>query len=124
MGQSIKEVDMAKSARSPGRSKKSGGPNKQAKLVKKLATGQSPANAKPALDGSEPMPRVLYADLDAVYVDPADGNIIHGYFARLPSLAYAKSVPNYINRMDLRDFYFEMDCPGSNEGIWKFLFAD
>ena len=119
---------MAKSARSPDRSKKSkgkaGGSNKQAKLVKKLATGKSPANAKPALDGSELMPRVLYADLDAVYVDPADGNIIHGYFARLPSLAYAKSVPNYINRMDLRDVDFEMDCPGSNEGIWKFLFAE
>jgi hypothetical protein len=122
---------MAKSARSPDRLKKSkkpnvkvGGLSKQAKLVKKLATGQSPANPNPALDGSELMPRVLYADLDAVYVDPTDENIIHGYFARLPSLAYAKSVPNYINRMDLRDFYFEMDCPGSSEGIWKFLFAD
>ena len=119
---------MAKSVRSSDRSKKSkpkaGRSNKQAKLVEKLATGKSPANAKPALEGSELTPRVLYADLDAIYVDPTDGNIIHGYFARLPSLAYAKSVPNYINRMDLRDFYFEMDCPGSNEGIWKFLFAD
>jgi hypothetical protein len=122
---------MAKSARSPDRSKKSkkpnikaGGPNKQAKLVKKLAIKQSPADAKPALDGSELMPRVLYADLDAVYVDPANGNIIHGYFARLPSLACAKLAPNYIHRMDLRDYYFEVDCPGSNEGIWKFLLAD
>jgi len=122
---------MAKTASSPNRSKKSkkpsikaGGKNKHAKLVKGLATKQSPANAKPALDGSELMPRVLYADLDAVYVDPTNENIIHGYFARLPSLACAKSVPNYIHRMDLRDFYFEVDCPSSNEGIWKFLLAE
>jgi hypothetical protein len=97
--------------------------SKMGTLLEKLPGGRTGESQQQAYNFSS-VPRHLYVDYDTIQVDANNPDILHGYWARLPSEACAKITQNYVHRMDLVDYELYSDCPGSNSGIWKFTLAD
>ena len=84
--------------------------SKMGSLIEKLPGGQAREDQQPAYNFNF-VPRHLYVDYDTIQVDPNNADILHGYWARLPSEACAKITQNFVHRMDLVDYELYSDCP-------------